>query len=78
MKIDLTTWSTHQHQNWAEVFDWLAKNLGEYKYEKGVGMAAKNWRLYKIINVVEGVFEDTYWLEIDNDTYASMFMLRWL
>ena len=83
MKIDISEWHRNnpKHRDWKDVFEWLDENIGKSEWvkpsDRGGSVVAEHWRSYKTSTSIEGLFEDTYWLEIDRDVDATAFLLRW-
>jgi hypothetical protein len=76
MILDVTDFNP---QHFEQALEWLKNTTGGEVHEGDdtVLLSSDSWRIYKTENSIEGYYETTWFLEFDNDSDATSFLLRW-
>lgn len=77
MVIDITDYDPHKFK---DALTWMNENISRCfkgKTDTTVVMNSEKWRVYKHEISVEGFYETTWFLEFDNDSDATVFLMRW-
>ena len=78
MVIDITDYDPYKLK---DAMVWMNETLGRCYADSNKGadivMYSDSWRVYKHENSVEGFYETTWFLEFDNDSDGTAFLMRW-
>ena len=77
MKLNLTNFGSERSLVWPEVLDWLELRIGKISHRSDSTLNADGWRMFKEEHSVEGFYEYTYWIEFDEDSSGTTFLLKW-
>jgi hypothetical protein len=64
-----------------ELLKWLAENVGDYYNYKDDGhvlFSGENWRILYTENSIEGYYESSFLLELDQEHDSTAYLLRWI
>lgn len=76
MIIDI---SDYDPVTFRDAMTWINNNICQCYVDADdiVVVNAETWRVYKRQNSIEGFWETTWLLEFDNDSDATVFLMKW-